>query len=221
MTPDMPPEKPEVSVQLVGEQAADGVPFQVGAVLTVSEGWHLYWEHPGDAGQETWADLLLPEGWTAAGPQYPGPERFDTQGVTSYGWEGGGAVVHEVVASGPGTLRARVGWLACKEICVPGQTEVALQPDTGELTPWLARLPQTTLPAQTTDGLAWTVAVPPGSVDFFPGAALDLVLTGTEQGADHLVIRTRRPPTDGWGVIGHTDPATSVTRFHRVVLETP
>ena len=205
------------------EVAEASTPFLLGAVLEVTDGWHLYWEHPGDAGQETWADLSLPEGWAAGPARYPGPERFTTQGVQSFGWDGGGAVIHEVTATQGGTVTAQVGWLACKTICVAGEAEVALQLEVGALRPstaldgWKARLPVGTLPAASTDTLTWRIEVQ--GAELFPGPELDLALASHQQDETHYSLVLKRPAPGAWGVIAVHDPATTSVSYHRVTLE--
>ncbi len=72
-----------------------------GLVLKMPPGWHTYWQNSGDSGVPTKIDWQLPEGITAAKIQWPTPEKFTTEGLSTY-------VYHdEVMLQVPLTLRSR------------------------------------------------------------------------------------------------------------------
>jgi len=121
-------------VQLVSEQAAvvPGGTFWVGLELVLDDGWHVYWQNPGDSGLTPKIKWALPSGIKAGDIQWPYPERINIGPLTSFGYE------HEVLLLVPVSLdgaiqspsninlHARVDWLACQDICIPGKAELNL-----------------------------------------------------------------------------------------------
>jgi thiol:disulfide interchange protein DsbD len=122
-----------VKASLVSELDAvrPGQPLVAGLRLQMDPGWHTYWLNPGDAGLPTKARWQLPEGFSAGELQWPRPGRFMTGPLVSYGYE------HEVllpveiqvpstISSSSVRLAARVSWLECQEVCLPGKAELEL-----------------------------------------------------------------------------------------------
>jgi DsbC/DsbD-like thiol-disulfide interchange protein len=122
-----------VKATLVAETAGvqPGRPLQLGVRLEMEEGWHTYWQNPGDSGLPTRVKWELPQGFSAGEMRWPYPSRFATGPIVSYGYE------HEVLL--PVTIRvppavasrevrfvARVSWLECQEACLPGKAELVL-----------------------------------------------------------------------------------------------
>jgi DsbC/DsbD-like thiol-disulfide interchange protein len=120
-------------VSLVAETDAvqAGSPLTVGIRLQMEPGWHTYWRNPGDSGLPTRAKWTLPAGFEAGELGWPYPERFASGPLVSYGY------AHEALLPAqirvPGALEgrevrlgARVEWLECQEVCLPGKTEVSL-----------------------------------------------------------------------------------------------
>jgi DsbC/DsbD-like thiol-disulfide interchange protein len=137
---------------------APGASIHVGVRLRVPAGWHVYWVNPGDAGAPTRVEGEWPSGFVAGEFQFPVPTRFEQPGeILGYGYE------EEVLLAAtlrapqnlePGTsveLKAKVSWLACKDVCVPGRANVSLRlPVRNEVEPaneqlfrtWLQRVPR-------------------------------------------------------------------------------
>jgi thiol:disulfide interchange protein DsbD len=122
-----------VKASLIAETDAvrPGQPLVAGLRLQMEPGWHTYWLNPGDAGLPTKARWQLPEGFSAGELQWPRPGRFMTGPLVSYGYE------HEVLlpveiqvpptlSSSSVRLSARVSWLECREVCLPGKAELEL-----------------------------------------------------------------------------------------------
>lgn len=98
----------------------------------LAEGWHLYWTGLNDSGYPPKVELDLPEGWIAGGLQWPVPERYEMEGgILDHVYHHDFVLMQRVgVPAGavPGRavdVTAKVGWLACKEACVPGTDPVA------------------------------------------------------------------------------------------------
>jgi DsbC/DsbD-like thiol-disulfide interchange protein len=172
----------------------DGV-LWVGVRLDIADGWHLYWENPGDSGLPTRASLSLPAAGGSSdavveGPYLQGPERFELPGdVTMYGYERDTTVLFRVSpADTHGVAAVAVSWLACRERCVPGSAEMTVD---------LARYPRRDrrpivearekLPEPMALG-AFPIPVPAGTrVEVFPtvgfestGASVSAEVSGTE-----------------------------------------
>lgn len=92
--------------------------------FTITEGWHIYWQNPGDSGIPTslqWQSL--PAGVTAGPIHWPVPKREEMGGLVNYGY------AHKVIlpvplsASSPdalkGMLTVKADWLVCKDTCIP------------------------------------------------------------------------------------------------------
>jgi DsbC/DsbD-like thiol-disulfide interchange protein len=115
-----------------------GTRFEVGVLLHMQPGWHVYWLNPGDAGLPTSVRWTLPTGFTAGALRWPVPQRFEQPGgIVGYGYLDtvllGAPVTPPATLAGDGSIpvRADVGWLACAKICVRGRKtlDVALGRD--------------------------------------------------------------------------------------------
>lgn len=123
-----------IEVDLIAETTSvqPGEPFQVGLRLHPEENWKTYWHNPGDAGLPTRIAWRLPEGVSAGDIQWGYPERFDTQGAVSYGYDGEVLLFAEMQPSAdlvPGTvlsIEASTSWLICDDVCIPGSAELSL-----------------------------------------------------------------------------------------------
>jgi len=127
--------KGAVTVELVAGQTAiqPGQPFWVALKMNHVEHWHSYWINPG-TGYPTSLDWELPEGFTASPIIWPTPHVVkDSSGqVTGLGYENEVFLFTKITPSAnltagtSVTLRAKAGWLMCKESCVPGETNLEL-----------------------------------------------------------------------------------------------
>ncbi|MFH1567190.1 MAG: protein-disulfide reductase DsbD domain-containing protein, partial [Gemmatimonadota bacterium] len=112
---------------------APGSTFTLGLRLRMAEGWHTYWQYSGDAGLSTRVEWRLPPGLQAGPLVWPGPHRYEEAGgLIAYGYADEVLLYAEVTASDtltPGRslhLAVAASWLACREICIPGDTLAAL-----------------------------------------------------------------------------------------------
>jgi DsbC/DsbD-like thiol-disulfide interchange protein len=124
-----------VKVELVSEQEAI-VPhqhLQLGIRFDLEEGWHTYWVNPGDSGEPPRIEWTLPTGFRASSIEWPHPTRLSTPPFVDYGYQ------HEVllpvlIRTPPGLTEgmtekmiARVRYLVCREVCIPGRKELVLE----------------------------------------------------------------------------------------------
>ncbi len=127
---------PAVSAELLSDLSAieAGRPFRVGVRLSLSEGWHVYWRNPGDAGLATDVTFHAPEGFAVSPLRWPRPERFTQPGdIEGFGYSEE-VVLWAIVTppkkldpDGSTDLTADVEWLACKDKCVPGKASLAME----------------------------------------------------------------------------------------------
>lgn len=122
-----------VVAHLVADRAsvAPGGSVRVGVVLAQQEGWHTYWRSPGDIGQPTVITWQLPDGTEVVPYVYPVPQRFELEGIVSFGYEDRSVLYSTLalpadLAPGTTTIGAHVEWLVCQESCIPGRADLSL-----------------------------------------------------------------------------------------------
>jgi len=212
------PRSPRVEVALIAESKgyAPGQPIWLAVTYDIQRDWHLYWSNPGDTGLPTTATLTAPAGWTVEGPVYEAPHRFVSPGdLVSFGYSDHATLLFQVTppadAAGASSFTASARWLACKEICVPGEAQVSLSLPPidgawtgGGLDVQLATTPRplVTWPGATasldTSTRALSVDLPGAAeVEVFPDAETWLHLAGPPQAASsargQLLRLTLRP----------------------------
>ncbi|MCW5625245.1 MAG: hypothetical protein KIT73_11070 [Burkholderiales bacterium] len=111
--------------------AARGQTVLAAVRIAHAPGWHTYWRNPGDSGLPTRIAWTLPDGWSAGPILWPVPQRIPVGPLTNYGYEGETLLLTELqvpsqASPGPVTLSAKIDWLICKEICLPGGATVTL-----------------------------------------------------------------------------------------------
>ncbi len=177
--------------------ARPGETIMAGVHMRMPQGWHTYWRNGGDAGAATTIEWTLPEGITAGEIEWPVPEKYEAGGLVTY-------VYHDEVVLlvplkiaqnarlGLHTLRAKVDWLECEELCIPGNAEVNTSVDVGNesqpsksaalVESWQKRLPNPAPEAANPQAwwsggaetnprlitIKWTRQTEDGKGDFFP-----------------------------------------------------
>jgi DsbC/DsbD-like thiol-disulfide interchange protein len=124
-----------VRAELISEVQAirPGEPFAAGVLFTMQPGWHIYWKNPGDSGLATTVDFTMPDGFSLSELCWPVPRGFERPGgMVDYGYEESVllmAMITPAESIGPGEefrLRVRAQWLACREVCLPGEQQAEL-----------------------------------------------------------------------------------------------
>jgi len=110
---------------------APGGTLQVGLALTLEDHWHVYWINAGDSGEPPKITWTLPAGITAGPMQFPIPSRLPLGPLMDFGYESSVAFpvklnVAKTVKPGPIHLDAKVNWLVCREVCIPGKAHLGL-----------------------------------------------------------------------------------------------
>jgi thiol:disulfide interchange protein DsbD len=104
----------------------------VGLYFKLEPGWHIYWQNPGDSGEPPHIHWTLPKGITATPIQYPVPKRLPLGPLMDFGYENEVLFplrlhVGNRVEGGLVSLRAKVDWLVCREVCIPGKADLELE----------------------------------------------------------------------------------------------
>ena len=110
---------------------APGGSVTVGLVISPEEKWHVYWVNAGDSGEPPTIKWILPAGVTAGPVKFPVPSRLPLGPLMDFGYEDNTAFpvlisVSKTVSPGPIHLDARINWLVCREVCVPGKAHMGL-----------------------------------------------------------------------------------------------
>lgn len=120
---------------------APGNEFRTIVRLKIDEGWHTYWENPGEGGLPISVKAELPEGWTLSEIQFPAPVAFTTGPLHGFGYEGEVLFpltitppVGSEIAKLPKDIVPKITWLTCNDkSCVPGKAEPVLSKPQPEL----------------------------------------------------------------------------------------
>ncbi len=100
-----------------------------GLYFKLEPGWHVYWKNAGDSGEPPHIHWTLPDGIAAAPMQFPAPKRLPLGPLMDFGYEDEVLFpfsfhLADRVKAGPVTLHAKVDWLVCREVCIPGKAEL-------------------------------------------------------------------------------------------------
>jgi thiol:disulfide interchange protein DsbD len=122
---------PHLRVQLVTpeDQLYPGGNNVVGLYFKLEPGWHIYWKNAGDSGEPPHIHWTLPEGVTAGPMQFPAPKRLPLGPLMDFGYENEVLFplklhIDPAVKDGRAVLDAKVDWLVCREVCIPGKAEL-------------------------------------------------------------------------------------------------
>ena len=122
-----PVSTPRVTATLLSDRNAvvPGERFQVALFQDIAKGWHTYWANPGDSGEPTRIEWVLPQGASAGDIRWPAPKAIPVDPLVNYGFEGTVYLLLDITAppdAKPGdhfALKAVATWLVCEKICVP------------------------------------------------------------------------------------------------------
>lgn len=106
-----------------------GQPNKAGLYFKLEPGWHVYWKNAGDSGEPPRLKWTLPSGITAGPLEFPAPKRLPLGPLMDFGYEDEVLFpftlnVASSAATGPAALHAKVDWLVCREVCIPGKAEL-------------------------------------------------------------------------------------------------
>ena len=122
-----------IKVSLISEHSSlqPGTTHWLGVLFEPEHHWHVYWQNPGDSGLAPKIEFILPEGVTAGEIHWPAPEQIPTEQLMNYGYHRVLLMVpitvdQSVVLGQTLTLKAKTSWLVCREECIPGRAQLAL-----------------------------------------------------------------------------------------------
>lgn len=144
-----------IAAELIAESpAAPGGTVTLAFRMTPEEGWHGYWQNPGDAGLGMDLNWTLPPGAKAGEPLYPVPQTLLVAGLMNHVYKGEYAVLVPLKVPAdalPGSVlpvSVTAQWLACTDtVCVPESATLQTQVKVGASKPdprfdaWRAKLP--------------------------------------------------------------------------------
>ena len=127
------------TLRLSANTAKPGDTIMAAVRLEMSPGWHTYWKNGGDSGGPTQIEWKLPAGITAGEIQWPTPEKYVTEGLTTYVYHGEAILLIPLTVDSTAKLaeteiKAEVSWLECEKLCVPGDQVVTAAFNIGETT---------------------------------------------------------------------------------------
>jgi DsbC/DsbD-like thiol-disulfide interchange protein len=125
---------PHGTLELIAENQwiTIGHPFYLGLHFQLEKGWHIYWVNPGDSGEPPRVTWQLPTGLSPGVIEWPAPRRLGTSSVVDFGYQDAVTLIVPVhaetsLAAQPlARLGAEIRVLVCREICIPGKTQLSL-----------------------------------------------------------------------------------------------
>jgi DsbC/DsbD-like thiol-disulfide interchange protein len=167
-----------VKIELIPESAAVDArkPFWVGLLFHLDEGWHIYWQNPGDAGEPPKVQWQLPAGFTAGSILWPQPVRLGTGSVIDYGYENQVLLMTPLLmtpidrsassaASSTPAISADVKYIVCREMCIPGKAHLTLSSPSSaqQFSAWHQLFEQTQAQIPKPAPKAWTLSARTGT----------------------------------------------------------
>ncbi len=123
---------PHLQVRLVvpSQTLVRGQAARAGLYFKLEPGWHVYWQNAGDSGEPPHIRWALPEGITASPLEFPVPKRLPLGPLMDFGYENEvlfpfSLDVAKNAKEGAAQLQAKVLWLVCREVCIPGKAELS------------------------------------------------------------------------------------------------
>lgn len=124
---------PEAEVRLIAGHVP-GHGDMLGLQFALAPGWKTYWRSPGEAGLPPQPDWGRSEGVADAELAWPLPEKFLSYGLVTYGYHDQVVLPVRLVRTGDKTrVRLDLLYAACAEVCIPVETELALDLPEGPL----------------------------------------------------------------------------------------
>ena len=131
-------EHAEVTVSSEVSAIAADAPFWLRVHFELKDGWHIYWQNPGDSGLAPTLNWTLPEGYQAEAIHWPAPQRIVYEGIIDYGYHDQVSLLVPIIppknlpVGEEQKLKAQVTWLICNQVCIPERGEVELTLTSGE-----------------------------------------------------------------------------------------
>ena len=104
----------------------------IGLRIVREDGWHTYWEHPGDVGIAPSIEWELPAGFSAGKIVFPPPHRVSMFDIRANGHTGETLFLIPLsippLTSGQELeIKGLCSWMACSNTCMPAHTQLSLK----------------------------------------------------------------------------------------------
>ena len=124
---------------LSAKSVKPGETLTAGVQMNMDPGWHTYWKNSGASGAPTTIEWSLPPGIRAGDLRWPIPERLPEEDLTTYIYHDEVVLCVTLTVGSdvkPGTqeIKAKVAWLECEQLCVPGEATVSAKFEVGNAT---------------------------------------------------------------------------------------
>ena len=119
-------------VKLAGGETAAVVRFEI------ENGWHMYWENPGESGAPPLAQLGAIQGWNLLEPIFPRPSILKTDNDTEFIYNNSWDWILPIegpAGVSPPACSFDLSWMVCKENCEIGRARVEFAAATGDIPP--------------------------------------------------------------------------------------
>lgn len=120
---------PQSQVRLIAG-GGGGAPLLAGVEVQLDPGWKTYWRSPGDAGGvPPYFDWSASTNVASAEVTYPAPKRYTDRAGDTIGYKEHVTFPVRVVladARKPASLRVKLEFGICREICIPAELQLAL-----------------------------------------------------------------------------------------------
>ena len=115
-----------------GILAGESKEIWIGLRIVREDGWHTYWEHPGDVGIPPSIEWELPAGYSAGKIVFPPPHRVSMFDISANGHTG--ETLFLIPLSIPPLnsgqeleIKGLCSWMACSHTCMPAHTQLSLK----------------------------------------------------------------------------------------------
>ena len=128
----------ELKMRADHKSVSAGDAFQIIIELTPDQGWHAYWENPGDAGLKLEMDWTAPEGVEIGNLQFTTPHLIPFEEIVSYGYDGkvtilADARITDDIDVSALNISGNAFWLVCSDaLCVPQEAKIGFSLPVGE-----------------------------------------------------------------------------------------
>ena len=109
--------------------------FYLGVRLKMQEGWHTYWENPGDSGGAFEASWTKDEGIIIENVEWPTPVTIPYPPLMTYGYEGDVIFpfkVFRAIDADLSIVSLKFSFLICADICIPEEAELSIDLSTAK-----------------------------------------------------------------------------------------
>lgn len=126
--------EPIVKTKFIADHStiATGDSFRVGVLFTIPEGYHIYWQNPGDAGLRSTIDIICPDGLKIGSLYWPLPDQLEEVGGLKVNVYTDEVLIFANVLM-PADYRktsvifkANLEWMVCKEACALEKSDLVL-----------------------------------------------------------------------------------------------